>query len=434
MVYMSKAKRKRIMRQRLLGLAIAVAALVGILLLIWQIGLGAAMAKVDGVSVRSGMVKGVESYLEYIQMGSFSSDWQADLEGEDKIQALESAIVQRNSLVQSVFIPAEVLKKHFKAEDRAFPDEDEEGLVQYYIDSIFSDPDAAAELRAHGVKKAHVRYYYEYSVAMSAFQDEIAEKFPVTDEEAQEYYDEHQSEYITPFSMQASHILIQDPEHTAEKRAEIESILEKLDEGGDFAELAMEYSEDGSAESGGDLGSFGLGAMVAPFEEACLALEPGEISGIVETEFGFHIIKMVEKTEESLSTLEDVRDSIDYYISYERTTDELDALTEAANIVYYGLIAPSTGKPPTSLAELDEARGLETPEEDDEGLDYDIDYGDDWDEEGYDDWDWDEEDYDDWDDGEDAYLDLDDEEGGIYDDEDADGEEEDGTEGTAGGN
>ncbi|MCL1896982.1 MAG: hypothetical protein FWG03_10615, partial [Clostridiales bacterium] len=206
------------MRQRLLGLAVTVAVIVGVLLAIWQIGLGSAVAKVDGTSIRSGMVKGVEAYLEYIQTGQFSSDWKADLEGDEKIQALESGIVQRNSLVQNVFVPSEILKTHFKAEGRAFPDEDEDGLVQYYIDSIFSDPDSVTLLRAHGVNKSHVRYYYEYQAAMAAFQDEITEKFPVSDEEAQDYYDEHQDEYVTPFSMQASHILIQDPEHTPEKR------------------------------------------------------------------------------------------------------------------------------------------------------------------------------------------------------------------------
>jgi hypothetical protein len=119
----------------------------------------------------------------------------------------------------------------------------------------------------------------------------------------------------------------------------------------------MEYSEDGSAENGGDLGSFGLGQMVPEFEEAALALEPGEISGIVETQFGFHIVMLTEKNEESISPFEDVMSSIDSFLTSERVTEATEALIESANITYYGLINPTTGKPPTSLAELKEARG-----------------------------------------------------------------------------
>lgn len=77
-------------------------------------------------------------------------------------------------------------------------------------------------------------------------------------------------------------------------KKQIEDIKAKLDAGGDFAELAKEFSEDGSAAEGGDLGYFGTGVMVQQFEDAAFALNAGETSGIIETEFGFHIIKVDE--------------------------------------------------------------------------------------------------------------------------------------------
>ena len=375
MVYMSKTKKKRIARQRLLGLAIAVAVIVVVILAIWQIGLGSTLAKVDGSSVRSGMVKGVGAYLDYAQTGQFSGDSTAELTGEEKITALDNALVQRNSLVENLFVKYEVLKHHFADEGKVFPDEDTKAQIKDATDSAFSDSDTAKLFRAHGVKKAHVQYYYEYSAALSVYQEEVLEINPITDEDAQDFYDEYQYYFTTPLSMQASHILIKDPEHTPEKRAEIQAILDRINDGEDFAELAKEYSEDGSAENGGDLGSFGKGQMVEPFEEACLALEPGEVSDIVETEFGYHIIKLTDKTEESVSPIEEVRSTIDYYIGSDRMSEALNELTDEANIQYYGLITPSTGKPPVSLTELDEARGLTSDDEDDSG--YDEDYTDD---------------------------------------------------------
>jgi parvulin-like peptidyl-prolyl isomerase len=76
-----------------------------------------------------------------------------------------------------------------------------------------------------------------------------------------------------------------------EARAEIEAIKGEIDAGGDFADIAAEYSDCPSARDGGDLGSFGRGMMVAEFEHAAFALPIGEVSGVVETPFGYHLIQ-----------------------------------------------------------------------------------------------------------------------------------------------
>lgn len=96
----------------------------------------------------------------------------------------------------------------------------------------------------------------------------------------------------TAEQVRARHILV-------ETREEAEQVLSKLEQGGDFVELAQEYSTDtGSKESGGDLGWFAHDAMVEPFSEAAFALEPGETSGIVESEYGFHIIRVEDHAAE----------------------------------------------------------------------------------------------------------------------------------------
>ena len=362
MVYMSKTKKKRVRKQRLIRLAIAVGVIAAVIIIIWQVNLGSVVARVDGTAIRSSMVDGVSAFLQFAQTGQFQDNSTVGMTAEEIATRDDMRLVQRNAVVQNVFVTKEVLKKHFAAEGIAFPTEDQQAQIDEYMNMYFGTPEAVRTLESNGVKRQHLEYYFEFITLMAAFRDKIAESDPVTEEQALAYYNENQSYFITPLSLRASHILLLDAEHTDARRAEMEQILERLNNGEDFAELAMEYSEDGSAENGGDLGTFGLGQMVPEFENAALALEPGEISGIVETQFGYHIILLTEKTEETLSPFEDVRESIDSVLNGERTTAATDALIEAANITYYGLINPETGKPPTSLADLALSRG-ETPEE-----------------------------------------------------------------------
>ncbi len=127
----------------------------------------------------------------------------------------------------------------------------------------------------------------------------------VTSEEVEAYYEENQKEFMTSESVKASHILKQFPEDaTDEQKAETKTAAEELLKtvnaelaaGTDFAELAKEHSDDTSAAQGGDLGYFERGRMVKPFEEAAFdTLSPGEVSGLVETVYGYHIIKVAEK-------------------------------------------------------------------------------------------------------------------------------------------
>lgn len=122
----------------------------------------------------------------------------------------------------------------------------------------------------------------------------------VTDEEIKEYYDNYKPQ------IKARHILVADEAKAKEVKA-------KLDEGGDFAELAKEYSTDtASAEAGGDLGWFGTGQMVPEFEEASYALDVNEISAPVKSEHGYHIIQVTEKEEKK--SLEDMKAQIEQEI------------------------------------------------------------------------------------------------------------------------
>jgi len=137
----------------------------------------------------------------------------------------------------------------------------------------------------------------------------------VSDAELEKYYRRNRGAYEVAEQVHAAHILIKVPQDadaaTREtKRAEIDKILEQARAGEDFAQLAKRYSEDSSKSQGGDLGFFPRGRMVKPFENAAFSLPEGAVSDVVTSQFGFHIIKVLELREARVKTLDEVRDDV----------------------------------------------------------------------------------------------------------------------------
>lgn len=126
----------------------------------------------------------------------------------------------------------------------------------------------------------------------------------ITDDEMKQYFTENKSSFNQSEQVRASHILVA----TEETAKEVES---KLAAGGDFAKLAAEYSTDpGTKDKGGDLGFFGKGEMVPEFENVAFALEPGKVSEPVKSDYGYHIIKVVEKKAAQEATFEGNKDEV----------------------------------------------------------------------------------------------------------------------------
>jgi peptidyl-prolyl cis-trans isomerase D len=172
--------------------------------------------------------------------------------------------------------------------------------------------------------------------------DDLTSKAEVSDEEARKYYDEHQNEFGTPEERRAAHILIavkanasQAESDAAKSRAE--DLLQQVSKNpASFADLARKYSQDpGSAANGGDLGFFGRGMMVKPFEDAVYALSVGQVSGLVKSDFGYHVIKLIAIKPSRISPFDEVRDGIRSKLRQQKAADMFAELAEKfSNTVY----------------------------------------------------------------------------------------------------
>jgi peptidyl-prolyl cis-trans isomerase C len=169
----------------------------------------------------------------------------------------------------------------------------------------------------------------------------VGDKITTTESEAKTVYDDSPEDFKQKAQVHARHILVKvapdaDEAAKGEARKKIEAIQEEAKGGADFAELATKHSEGPSKANGGDLGFFGTGQMVKPFEEAAFALEPGKISDIVETRFGYHLIKVEEKKEERSLSFDEVKDDLMEKLKRgkieEQMTAYLDALRKKAEI------------------------------------------------------------------------------------------------------
>jgi len=125
----------------------------------------------------------------------------------------------------------------------------------------------------------------------------------LSDADLKKFYEQNIDKFKAGEQVKASHILVK-------AEAEANEILAKIKAGGNFEELAKKHSADSSAAKGGDLGWFGKGAMVPPFEKAAMALKEGQVSGVVKSDFGFHIIKLTGKRAAGTRPFEEVKEQI----------------------------------------------------------------------------------------------------------------------------
>lgn len=171
-------------------------------------------------------------------------------------------------------------------------------------------------------------------------------KIKIADKDIADFYEKNKDKFTKPESVHARHILIsktpEDKEKSlAEKKAKAEDLRKKLLGGADFADLAAKNSDCPSKQAGGDLGTFNRGQMVKPFEDAAFSQEKNAIGPVVETDFGFHIIQVVDHQPAQVMKLDaEMKQKIGTYLEGQKRKEAFDGLAKrlkaSANIVVYG--------------------------------------------------------------------------------------------------
>jgi peptidyl-prolyl cis-trans isomerase D len=236
----------------------------------------------------------------------------------------------RASLTEWLSIPDKELEQEYRRRN----DKVKLAVVSFPNDSFRPDVSATdAEITAHFEahkedfripEKRKIRYLL---VDVEA----IRSKTVVPAADIERAYNDRITEYTTPEQVRASHILLktEGKDETA-VRTQAEDVLKKAKAGADFAALAKQYSQDeGSAPNGGDLDYFGRGRMVPEFDAAVFAMEPGQISDLVKTSFGFHIIKLVDKKTGNTRPIDEVRPQLQDQLSMERAQTQASTLADS---------------------------------------------------------------------------------------------------------
>lgn len=199
------------------------------------------------------------------------------------------------ALIDEKVITLEAKKEKVKIDDKEIEKE-----LDLYTENAGGEDALKNVLEQQGLTKDDLK---SDIVKYLSIRKMVEPRIKITDEDIAASFEENKATLDQPEQVEASHILVED-------EATIKEVAKKLKDGGDFAELAKEYSTDGSAESGGELGLFGRGQMVPEFEEKAFSMKVGDISEPVKSEFGYHIIHLTDKKEAKKAVLEDHKEEI----------------------------------------------------------------------------------------------------------------------------
>jgi peptidyl-prolyl cis-trans isomerase C len=245
---------------------------------------------------------------------------------------------QRDEVYREILdqlISYRLLVQETAARKLTVPEGEIDGRMAQLRQQFPSEDAFKAALGAQGLTVEKLRDEARTDMLVSQLmQEQVAAKVSVGQADVKTFYDENIERFKQGESVKASHILFRLPENAdspakKETRARAEKVLASVRSGGDFAALARDNSQDpGSAAQGGDLGFFARGQMVPVFEEAAFALKPGEVSGIVESDFGFHIIKVAERRPARTIPLDEVDEDVMQFLTEQKRQEKSEAFIQ----------------------------------------------------------------------------------------------------------
>ena len=274
------------------------------------------LARVNGESVTR------QEFEEFVQNLEARAGSQVPADQRDQVyrrvldQIVGYKLLQQEAKARKVAVPDAEIEARIGEIKKQFPSEDV--FMQTLIERKMTLDQMRADTR-------------DDMAVGKLIETEIADKVVVKPEQVQDFYDKNPEQFKQPERVRASHILISVPQNAdaaakTEARNKAEQVLKDVKAGKDFAALAKQHSQDpGSAVQGGDLGFFGQGQMVGPFNDAAFNLPAGATSDLVETQFGYHIIKVAEKQPARTIPLDEVRPKVEEFLQGRNRDQQTEA-------------------------------------------------------------------------------------------------------------
>jgi len=337
--------RKRLLRSMMIVCLIAAIAISTIFIS----GCSAAVATVNGVAIKQDEV---DAYISFILV--------QDPEGTANLSEGEMADLEVN-IIDSLLV-VKLLEQYAEENGIIVAQGEIDEQMDAIIASYPSESDFESDLKAKDIDKGFLEYELKSQILRTKIYTDVTASIITTEELTKEYYDENREAlFVIPSRVRVSHILSifpwvedtsleendQAKENTKEK---IEFVEEQLENGAEFGDMAREYSDDtATSVDGGDLGFITEGQMVEEFEKTAFSLEVGEVSDIIETQFGYHILKVFDREEGRIQEYDEVKDDLSVYLSElkkaEKWEEFIMELIDNAEIEYISEVEGTLNSP-----------------------------------------------------------------------------------------
>lgn len=229
-------------------------------------------------------------------------------------ERLKDNIVRR--LVDAEIIRQQAQKMNVTVSDEEFEKRWQEHRARYGDEAAFKN-----FMDKAGTTEADLKEQFRHNLLRERVFAAVSDSVKVSDEQLKDFYEKNKDRFDEPEQVRASHVLLRIPANASDadkkKRLDEAKAIAKQakKKGADFAALATKHSEDPTKSRGGDLGWFSRGRMVKPFEDAVFAMKDGEVSDVIETSFGYHVIKRTGHKPPSKKTFEDVKERIERQVA-----------------------------------------------------------------------------------------------------------------------
>lgn len=274
------------------------------------------VAKVNGKTITKSYFDKYFSYQKKVaeKNGNIAPDmWDEEVEeGKTYLSLLTDRVLE--DLISQEILIQKAEEKNIALEDSAVEEE-----IKEFKNTTEKETNFKNYLKDMEITEDYFKEIYKKGMIISKLIDET---IVIEDKDIEEFHSTNKEKFI---QIKARHILV-------EKEEEALAIIEELKSGADFAELAIAKSTGPSGPDGGDLGYFNKGQMVPEFEEAAFSLEPGQISGVVKTSFGYHVIKVEDKKDTFEEILATNKEELVNSIKNEKFSIELDKWIEESDV------------------------------------------------------------------------------------------------------